>query len=66
MSTSFIRAHVSGEMLAKVTRLFNGSTADIVTELLQNARRADATRVQITTTAAEGSDVATLRVADDG
>jgi len=45
-----IRASVSPETIGKVTRLFNGSLSDILNELLQNARRAGASVVNVTTT----------------
>ena len=46
--TQAIRARVSEKTITKVTRLFNGSLSDILTELLQNARRAQATAVAVT------------------
>ena len=45
-----IRASVSPETIGKLTRLFNGSLSDILNELLQNARRAGASVVNVTTT----------------
>jgi len=43
-----IRAKVSSGVLKKVDRFFSGSIGDRITELMQNARRAGATRVTIT------------------
>ena len=43
-----VRATVAPEAIDKVTRLFNGTIDDIANELLQNARRADASCVTIT------------------
>ena len=41
------RAQVSPKILEKAPRFFNGTFSDIFNELLQNARRAGATRVDI-------------------
>ena len=65
MPTRSIRAHVAPQTLSKVTRLFNGSLRDILTELLQNARRAGATRVSLITTAHDDGTT-DLRILDDG
>ena len=43
-----IRTQVAPEAIDKVTRLFNGSLTDIANELLQNARRAAASTIDIT------------------
>ena len=43
-----IRANVSRRLLSKASRLFTGSLRGRVIEILQNARRAGATRVEIT------------------
>ena len=40
-------AKVSGDMIAKATRLFNATIDQILTELLQNARRAGATVIDL-------------------
>ncbi len=45
-----IRASIDNRALKRVTNFFNGTALDIMTELLQNARRAGATRIDITTT----------------
>lgn len=47
MTPTTIRPSVSPEVINKVTRLFNGSLDDLVNEMLQNARRAGATRNRI-------------------
>lgn len=65
MPTRSIRARVAPQTLSKVTRLFNGSLRDILTELLQNARRAGATRVSLITTANDDGTT-DLRILDDG
>lgn len=66
MTSSFtFHAHVSAKAIEKVGRLFNASIDDILDELLQNARRAGATKVvidQVTDT----SLGAAVRLADDG
>lgn len=59
-----IHAAVSPAAITKVTRLFNGSVADVLNELLQNARRAGASRVDIATFELAGQP--TLSIADDG
>lgn len=59
-----IRTSVSQNAITKVGRLFNGTITDVLGELLQNARRAAATKVEI-----EALDLAghpTLCVRDDG
>ena len=42
-----IRARISAGALDKATRFFNAGLEDIFNELLQNARRAGATRVEV-------------------
>ncbi len=59
-----IRPTVSPEAIEKVTRIFNGSLSDILNELLQNARRAGATRIDIDLS---GGDTAPLlTISDNG
>ena len=65
MTVHAISASVDPRLIAKVTRLFNQSEADIAAELLQNARRAGATKV-IVTVMMYGADRAMLVVADNG
>ena len=55
-----IRASIDARALKRVTNFFNGTALDIMTELLQNARRAGATRIDVQTTR-EG-----FRVTDNG
>ena len=45
-----IRASIDARALKRVTNFFNGTALDIMTELLQNARRAGATRIDVETT----------------
>jgi len=45
--TTTIQAQVSQATLSKVSRLFNASLTDCLNELLQNARRAGASRITI-------------------
>jgi hypothetical protein len=56
-----IQAQVSPTTLSKVSRLFNASLTDCLNELLQNARRAQASKVTVTIDADRR-----LTVADDG
>jgi signal transduction histidine kinase len=60
-SQSPIAASISPQILSKVTRLFNAGLEDIVNELLQNARRAGATQVEVWLT-----ELGHLRIADNG
>ena len=60
-----IRTSVSPDTLAKVTRLFNGTLSDMLAEVFQNARRAGASRVDITIVRASDGRL-WLTVADDG
>lgn len=59
-----IQTAVGQSLVHKVSRLFNGSLSDVLTELLQNARRAGASRVDIDTYDLAGHP--TLIVRDDG
>ncbi|MBB6125647.1 ATP-binding protein [Sphingobium subterraneum] len=63
-SATTLRARVSPEAISKVTRIFNGTLDDIFNELLQNARRAGASAVAITTE--HLADACLITVADDG
>ena len=47
MNPTVIRPSVSSKTITKVTRLFNGTIGDILGELLQNSRRAGASRIDI-------------------
>ena len=55
-----IRARVHDDAISRVTRFFNATTIETLNELFQNARRAGATRVDVSI--ADGE----VRVADDG
>ena len=59
-----IRTSVSSQAITKVTRLFNGTIADVLSECLQNARRGGATSVVIETLDLAGHP--TLAIRDDG
>jgi Histidine kinase-, DNA gyrase B-, and HSP90-like ATPase len=59
--TSTIQAQVSQSTIGKVSRLFNASLTDCLNELLQNARRAGASAIEITLSANDH-----LTIADDG
>jgi len=59
--TTTIQAQVSPATLSKVSRLFNASLTDCLNELLQNARRAGASRVAIML-----SEDLELTIEDDG
>ena len=48
-SETRLRASINGLAMKKVTRFFNATTEAIIGEMLQNARRAGATKVRITT-----------------
>lgn len=61
---SVIRSHVDPAAITKVTRLFNNTLGDVLTELIQNARRAGATSVDLDV--AEAEDARWLIVRDDG
>ena len=63
MLPSSIRASVSPDTIDRVGRLFNNTLDDVLNELLQNARRASATRVEITLTR---GDRVILSISDDG
>ena len=59
-----IRARVHCGAIDRVSRFFNASVADAAAELIQNARRSGATRLDVATEAAESGTVVT--VTDDG
>jgi hypothetical protein len=64
MLPATIATSVAPETIAKVGRLFNGSAHDVLSELLQNARRAGASLVTVTT-AGNGGD-RLIHIVDDG
>ena len=59
-----VRARVHDGAVARVTRFFNAALPDVFTELLQNARRAGANRIAVSTEGEGGAIRVT--VADDG
>jgi hypothetical protein len=59
-----IHSQVDPAAITKVTRLFNNTLDSILTELIQNARRAGATTIDLDV--AEAEDRQWLIVADDG
>ena len=64
-----IRARVHDGAIDRVTRFFNATLADAFVELIQNARRAGATRLQVVTDAvpeAEDSGGIRVTVTDNG
>ncbi|HEX7855008.1 MAG TPA: ATP-binding protein [Sphingobium sp.] len=61
---SVVQAQVDPAAVTKVTRLFNNTIGDVLAELIQNARRADASRVTLQTTEAEHG--VELSICDDG
>ncbi|RYY05385.1 MAG: ATP-binding protein, partial [Alphaproteobacteria bacterium] len=64
MLPATIATSVAPETISKVGRLFNGSAHDVLNELLQNARRAGATNIVITTAGHPADQL--LHVVDDG
>lgn len=64
MLPATIATSVAPEMISKVGRLYNGSAADVLNELLQNARRAGASRIVVTTHGTAGEHL--LKIVDDG
>ena len=59
-----IHATVSQSLLGRVTRIFNNSAGDVLSETLQNSRRAGASRVDIDVK--EVDDRSILVICDDG
>ena len=59
-----IRARVGTSAIDKVTRLFSAGLPDIFTEILQNSRRAGATRLKATIE--QDNDTTRVTLADDG
>ena len=64
ISTATIRARIHDSAIKRVTRTFAATLADAFTEMLQNARRAGATRVRAAVTGTDGDMAVT--VTDDG
>ena len=61
-----VRANIASDALYSVSRFFNATLSDILLELFQNSRRAQATRVDITTCTGSGPGLTRITVADDG
>ena len=61
-----VRARVHDGAVTRVTRSFNAALPDVFTELLQNARRAGANRIEVSTEVATEDDTIRVTVADDG
>ena len=62
-----IRARIHESAVKRVTRIYAATLADIFAETLQNSRRAGATRVRISVSAATaGETPLTVTVSDDG
>lgn len=63
-----ITAHYHPDALGRTTRAFSGSDSDILVELIQNARRAGANRIDVyLSRTGDGPDArTTVRVRDDG
>lgn len=59
-----LKARVGANFLSKVTRLFDSKPETILSELIQNARRAGATKVEIT--AAEHGNSCNITIKDNG
>ena len=59
-TTRTIRASIHQDAIQRVSEFFNATTSDILKELLQNARRSSASRVEIHT------DDNTITIRDDG
>ena len=59
-----IRPSVGEQLITKVSRLFNGTITDVLNELLQNARRAGAQRIDVDLGEHDGKPA--LLIADDG
>jgi hypothetical protein len=59
-----IQTSVDQSLIGKVSRLFNNSASDVLNELLQNSRRAEANRVEIDVVDGDGGSI--LIVRDDG
>ena len=64
MIPATIATAVAPETIAKVTRLFNNTAFDVVTELFQNARRAGAIAVAVLIQT--GGPDTLLHIIDDG
>jgi hypothetical protein len=59
-----IKTTVGQSLITKIGRFFNGSVSDCLAEIIQNSRRAGATRIDIARI--EKNDRPVLRIRDDG
>ena len=64
--TATIRARIHDSAIKRVTRTFAATLGDVFTELLQNARRADAARVRVAVNGPPDTGPFTVTVTDDG
>ena len=64
--TATIRARIHESAIRRVTRTFAATLTDAFSEILQNARRAGATRVRVTVTGPADTGPLTVTVTDDG
>lgn len=64
MLPATIAPRIATATIAQLGRLFDGSAADILSELLEHSRQAGASRIAITTTGAPGDQL--LNIVDDG
>ena len=69
-STRTIRARIHDSAIRRVTRIYASTLSDVMTEALQNSRRADATRVRIAVgplaEPSSGEARSTVTIVDDG
>ncbi len=61
-----IQAHVSARILSKAGRLFTNRTSQILIELLQNARRAGASQITVTTSPTSNPAATVITFTDNG
>ena len=61
-----IQAHVSARILSKAGRLFTNHTSQVLIELLQNARRAGASLVTVTTSPEPTQATTLITFTDNG
>ena len=64
--TATIRARIHDSAIRRVTRTFAATLTDAFSEILQNARRAGATRVRVAVTGPADTGPLTVTVTDDG
>ena len=64
--TPRIRARIHDSAIKRITRTFAATLGDIFTELLQNARRAGATRIRVAVTGPDAGGPLTVTVTDHG